>query len=185
MGQTWHNHAKNQVQGPHGQREAHLRVGSPGEKTCHLGGAFVVAWIKKSIKKRKILKMSDITFGEISIAKNWCGRIWRYGLWKWFFWFMRQALIFSTCRFSEDFFYISLKYTHKQHHSAFINKYRNFLLFNTVAWVLFTKKITNHFLLKKCKVRRESKYGRPWLHMESFRKCLILVAKAFAGKILT
>jgi len=31
------NHAKNQVQGPHGQREAHIRVGSTGRKMCHFG----------------------------------------------------------------------------------------------------------------------------------------------------
>ena len=51
------NHAKNQVQGPHRQREAHIRVGSPGRKMCHLGAHLashesISSFLKPESKKR-------------------------------------------------------------------------------------------------------------------------------------
>ena len=98
---------------------------------------------------------------------------------------MQQALIFSTCWFSEFFFYISSKSTHNEYYSAYITIYGNVLFFDAVVWVLSKKKNTNIFMLKKCKTQREANFGRPWLHMESFRKCFIFMTKATVGKILT
>ena len=40
---------------------------------------------------------------------------------------------------------------HNKHYSAFINKYRNILLFDAVVWVLSKKNLTKIFLLKKAK----------------------------------
>ena len=52
------NHAKNQVQGSHGQREAHLRVGSPGEKTGHFGVHLSLHESKSPLKNKKNKKIA-------------------------------------------------------------------------------------------------------------------------------
>ena len=132
-----------------------------------------VSLIKKCSFKTQNWKTGNITLGETSRAENWCGRIWCYRLRKWFFLLMQQSLIFSTCRFLEVFFCISLPYTHNKHGSAFIQKYGNLLLFNAVVWVLSKKNLTNLFLLNKCKIWREPIFGRSWLHIKSFCKCFI------------
>ena len=83
---------------------------------------------------------------------------------------MRQALIFSTFRFLEIYFYISMTYTHKKYCSAFLHRYGN-VLFNAVIWVLLKTFLTNILSLKKGETPKEPHFGWPWLHMESFCKC--------------
>ena len=58
---------------------------------------------------------------------------------------------FNMPVFFSYFCCISLKYTNKKHYSAFINKYGNIRLFDTVVWVLSKKNSTNIFLLKNAK----------------------------------
>ena len=114
-----------------------------------------VAWIKKSIFTTPNVKTDNITLWATSRPKNWCGLIWCYGLLKRIFWFMQQALIFSTCWFSEFFFYISLKIP-ITNITVHISPYMEMYSFSTRSSGSCWKKKYQHFYAQKMQNAKRS-----------------------------
>ena len=127
--------------------------------------------IKKDIFWPKKAKTGNITLGEFSIRKNWCGQFWWFWIFNSTFWLAWQAIIFSTSMLFQTFSRVSSSYFHKWTNYAYEHQIQNCSPWKLGSFGFLQKYESYCFMLKTEKMPKKLKFGKSWLHPESFFTC--------------